>query len=220
MRAGGRWRTRSRTRHSACACHCRNSPRCPPPASRTTAAACSRSSIATTVRATARRFCRWIRRLLAAENLAADGEIVLYAFPRMLGYVFNPVSFWVCHDANGGVAPCARGQQHVWRESQLPARAPARPRSGVGRDADGGQGVPRVTVLPGRRPLHLPLSLRRRPLARADRLISMLPALWSRCSRRVSPAAWPRSTGAVRGRSCGVIDCSPSTSSSEFTRRR
>lgn len=45
----------------------------------------------------------WIRRLLVAENIAADGEIVLYAFPRMLGYVFNPVSFWVCHDANGGV---------------------------------------------------------------------------------------------------------------------
>jgi uncharacterized protein len=45
----------------------------------------------------------WIRRLLAAENVAADGEIVLYAFPRMLGYVFNPVSFWVCHDRDGGV---------------------------------------------------------------------------------------------------------------------
>lgn len=40
----------------------------------------------------------WIRDLLAAEGVAADGEIVLYAFPRMLGYVFNPVSFWVCHD--------------------------------------------------------------------------------------------------------------------------
>src|SRR5208282_1843546 len=31
----------------------------------------------------------WLRRLLAAENVVADGEIVLYAFPRMLGYVFN-----------------------------------------------------------------------------------------------------------------------------------
>ena len=45
----------------------------------------------------------WIRRLLAAEKVAADGEIVLYAFPRMLGYVFNPVSFWVCHDLDGNV---------------------------------------------------------------------------------------------------------------------
>jgi DUF1365 family protein len=45
----------------------------------------------------------WLRRLLATENVVADGEIVLYAFPRMLGYVFNPVSFWVCHDREGSV---------------------------------------------------------------------------------------------------------------------
>jgi DUF1365 family protein len=45
----------------------------------------------------------WIRNLLREEGVAADGEIVLYAFPRMLGYVFNPVSFWVCHDRGGNV---------------------------------------------------------------------------------------------------------------------
>jgi DUF1365 family protein len=45
----------------------------------------------------------WMRGLLARENIEADGEIVLYAFPRMLGYVFNPVSFWVCHKADGSV---------------------------------------------------------------------------------------------------------------------
>jgi uncharacterized protein len=45
----------------------------------------------------------WIRQLLAAESVCADGEIVLYALPRMLGYVFNPVSFWVCHDSDGNV---------------------------------------------------------------------------------------------------------------------
>ena len=45
----------------------------------------------------------WIRALLATEGVAADGEVVLYAFPRMLGYVFNPVSFWVCHDREGRV---------------------------------------------------------------------------------------------------------------------
>jgi DUF1365 family protein len=43
----------------------------------------------------------WIRGLLAREGVAADGEIVLYAFPRMLGYGFDPVSFWVCHDREG-----------------------------------------------------------------------------------------------------------------------
>jgi DUF1365 family protein len=46
----------------------------------------------------------WIRALLASEGVtAADGEIVLQAFPRVLGYVFNPVSFWLCHDREGGL---------------------------------------------------------------------------------------------------------------------
>jgi DUF1365 family protein len=46
----------------------------------------------------------WIRGLLTREGIQADGEIVLHAFPRMLGYVFNPVSFWVCHQAGGAIA--------------------------------------------------------------------------------------------------------------------
>lgn len=45
----------------------------------------------------------WVRELLARERVFADGEIVLHAFPRMLGYVFNPVTFWVCHDRAGFV---------------------------------------------------------------------------------------------------------------------
>jgi DUF1365 family protein len=45
----------------------------------------------------------WARRLLDEHGLAqaADGEIVLYTLPRVLGYVFNPVSFWMCHDHAG-----------------------------------------------------------------------------------------------------------------------
>jgi DUF1365 family protein len=31
----------------------------------------------------------------------ADGEIVLVCMPRVLGYVFNPVSFWLCLDKQG-----------------------------------------------------------------------------------------------------------------------
>lgn len=33
----------------------------------------------------------------------ADGEIQLMTLPRVLGYGFNPVSFWLCHDRNGGL---------------------------------------------------------------------------------------------------------------------
>jgi DUF1365 family protein len=44
----------------------------------------------------------WIRALLAREGLAAaDGEVWLHCFPRVLGYVFNPVSFWFCEDRAG-----------------------------------------------------------------------------------------------------------------------
>ncbi len=44
----------------------------------------------------------WIDALLRAEGIDdADGEIWLQTFPRVLGYVFNPVSFWFCHRSNG-----------------------------------------------------------------------------------------------------------------------
>jgi len=43
----------------------------------------------------------WIENLLAEHGLANDGEIMLQTFPRVLGFVFNPVSFWYCHDRNG-----------------------------------------------------------------------------------------------------------------------
>lgn len=43
----------------------------------------------------------WIESLLAEHGLPHDGEIVLQTFPRVLGFVFNPVSFWYCHDRDG-----------------------------------------------------------------------------------------------------------------------
>lgn len=44
----------------------------------------------------------WIDGLLKAEGVYdADGDIWLQAMPRVLGYVFNPVSFWFCYRADG-----------------------------------------------------------------------------------------------------------------------
>jgi len=43
----------------------------------------------------------WIRQLLQQEGIAADGEIWLQCFPRLLGFVFNPISLWFCHARNG-----------------------------------------------------------------------------------------------------------------------
>lgn len=39
----------------------------------------------------------WIENILQANGVRhIDGEIWLQTFPRVLGYVFNPVSFWIC----------------------------------------------------------------------------------------------------------------------------
>ncbi|OYY58743.1 MAG: DUF1365 domain-containing protein [Polynucleobacter sp. 24-46-87] len=47
---------------------------------------------------------QWIERILTENHIAhVDGEIWLQTFPRVLGYVFNPVSFWICTRANGQV---------------------------------------------------------------------------------------------------------------------
>ena len=44
----------------------------------------------------------WIDALLEREGVFdADGEVWLQAMPRVLGFVFNPVSFWFCHRADG-----------------------------------------------------------------------------------------------------------------------
>ncbi|WP_179947997.1 DUF1365 domain-containing protein [Azoarcus olearius] len=47
----------------------------------------------------------WVRSLLAQHGLApaCDGEVVLHTMPRVLGYVFNPVSFYYCHDRSGAL---------------------------------------------------------------------------------------------------------------------
>jgi len=43
----------------------------------------------------------WVRDVLKAHQIRLDGRIDLLAQPRLLGHVFNPVSFWLCHDAAG-----------------------------------------------------------------------------------------------------------------------
>lgn len=46
----------------------------------------------------------WIENILRENQVPhIDGEIWLHTFPRVLGYVFNPVSFWICTRSNGKV---------------------------------------------------------------------------------------------------------------------
>ena len=42
----------------------------------------------------------WARKVLAAHNLPSD-RLLLLAQPRLLGHVFNPVSFWLAYDHLG-----------------------------------------------------------------------------------------------------------------------
>lgn len=62
----------------------------------------------------------WARNILAEFGVEAAGEIVLICMPRILGYVFNPVSFWLCHDTTGALKAVlcevhnTFGEQHTY----------------------------------------------------------------------------------------------------------
>ncbi|WP_375186117.1 DUF1365 domain-containing protein [Pseudooceanicola sp.] len=43
----------------------------------------------------------WLREVLADHDLPAPARIRLLTQPRLLGFVFNPVSFWLCEDDRG-----------------------------------------------------------------------------------------------------------------------
>lgn len=40
----------------------------------------------------------WVRGVFRHHGLTAPAHVVLLAHPRVLGFVFNPVSFWLCFD--------------------------------------------------------------------------------------------------------------------------
>lgn len=43
----------------------------------------------------------WVTRKLAAHDLPPPGRIRLLCYPRILGYVFNPLTVWFCDDIAG-----------------------------------------------------------------------------------------------------------------------
>lgn len=59
----------------------------------------------------------WADALLASEGITdADGEIWLQTFPRVLGYVFNPVSFWFFHRKDGSLRAILCAVQNTFGE--------------------------------------------------------------------------------------------------------
>ncbi len=73
----------------------------------------------------------WVREALAAYGLSA-ARILLLAQPRVLGHVFNPVSFWLCEDNDGNLLAVIAEVTNTYgdRHSYLCARSdhtPIRP---------------------------------------------------------------------------------------------
>jgi DUF1365 family protein len=80
----------------------------------------------------------WARELLQHLDIAeADGPLWLQTFPRVLGYVFNPVSFWYCHDREGSLRAVLAEVNNTFGESHTylvahPDRRPIRPGDTLG----------------------------------------------------------------------------------------
>ena len=62
----------------------------------------------------------WIRGLLQQHGIHdVDGEIWLQCFPRVLGYVFNPVAFWFCQRADGSLRAVVCEVRNTFGEKHL-----------------------------------------------------------------------------------------------------
>ncbi|MBC3885681.1 DUF1365 domain-containing protein [Undibacterium griseum] len=62
----------------------------------------------------------WLDGLLRSEGITdACGEIWLQCFPRVLGYVFNPVSFWFCHRSDGSLRAVVCEVRNTFGEKHL-----------------------------------------------------------------------------------------------------
>ena len=81
----------------------------------------------------ARDLDREVRALLRADGEAADDwTITLIAYPRVLGYVFNPASFYLCRDASGALRVVIVEVHNTFGERYFYALRPSAGRSGDG----------------------------------------------------------------------------------------
>ena len=46
----------------------------------------------------------WLKAKLSMAGIEADGKIQVLCYPRLFGYVFNPISVWFCHRRDGALA--------------------------------------------------------------------------------------------------------------------
>ncbi|MDH4112025.1 MAG: DUF1365 domain-containing protein [Actinomycetota bacterium] len=74
----------------------------------------------------------WIESHLRAANIdIAGGPIRILCFPRVLGYVFNPISVWFCHHPSGELAAILYEVSNTFGEGHA-YLIPAEPGTGAG----------------------------------------------------------------------------------------
>ena len=62
----------------------------------------------------------WLDGQLAQAGVVADGPKRVLCYPRIFGYVFNPLSVWFCHDRTGALAATiyevhnTQGERHAY----------------------------------------------------------------------------------------------------------
>lgn len=62
----------------------------------------------------------WVAARLAEAGMVADGPVRMLCYPRMLGYVFNPLTVYFCHRADGSLAAVihevhnTHGERHAY----------------------------------------------------------------------------------------------------------
>jgi DUF1365 family protein len=72
---------------------------------------------------------RWLDSLLADAGIAASGARHVLCYPRILGYVFNPLSVWFCYDQDGGLKAIVYEVHNTYEERHayvLPVREGAK----------------------------------------------------------------------------------------------
>lgn len=58
----------------------------------------------------------FIRGILKKEKVKCDGKVYLMTYPRILGYVFNPVSFWYCTDQEDNLVAVLAQVNNTFKE--------------------------------------------------------------------------------------------------------
>jgi DUF1365 family protein len=61
----------------------------------------------------------WAKNLLKNHNINDIEEIILVSLPRILGYVFNPVSFYFCYDKNQNLKAVINEVNNTFGETHI-----------------------------------------------------------------------------------------------------